>query len=80
MAWRAAGVSIPTTSGSEYRALPHIPLSAIQPGDLIFYGPGGSSHVALYIGGGLVIDASGSKNGVVMRAIWGSPIGAARVT
>jgi len=80
MAWRAAGVSIPTTSGSEYQALPHIPMSALQPGDLIFYGAGGSSHVALYIGGGLVIDASGSKSGVVQRAIWGSPIGAARVT
>ena len=79
MAWRAAGVSIPTTSGSEYRALPHIPLSALQPGDLIFYGPGGSSHVALYVGGGLIIDASGT-HGVVQRAIWGSPIGAARVT
>ena len=80
MAWRAAGVSIPTVSGPEYAALPHIPLSAIQPGDLIFWGPGGSAHVALYIGGGQVIDASGSKNGVVLRTIWGSPIGAARVT
>ena len=34
--------------------LPHVPLGAIQPGDLIFYGPGGSHHVEIYIGGGIV--------------------------
>ena len=79
MAWRAAGVSIPGTSGSQYAALPHVPLNALQPGDLIFWGPGGSSHVALYVGGGSIIDASGSQNAVAQRGIWGSPVGAARV-
>jgi len=56
-AWRAAGVSLPHFSGAQYRMLPHVPLSAIQPGDLVFYGPNGSSHVSLYIGGGMVITA-----------------------
>ena len=78
-AWRAAGVSIPSTSGSQYAGLPHVPMNELQPGDLIFWGPGGSSHVALYIGGGSVIDASSSQNAVTQRGIWGSPIGAARV-
>ena len=80
MAWRAAGVTIPTVSGTQYAGLPHVPLNAIQPGDLIFYGSGGNSHVALYVGGGMIIDASSSQNAVVERPIWGSPIGAARVT
>jgi cell wall-associated NlpC family hydrolase len=80
MAWRAAGVNIAGSSGSMYASLPHVPLNAVQPGDLIFYGAGGSSHVALYVGGGQIIDASSSANAVVQRAIWGSPIGAARVT
>lgn len=79
MAWRAAGVSIPGTSGSQYAGLPHVSLDALQPGDLIFWGPGGSSHVGLYIGGGSIIDASSSANAVSLRGIWGSPIGAARV-
>ncbi len=79
MAWRAAGVSIPTVSTTQYAGLPHVPLNAIQPGDLIFYGPAGSAHVALYIGGGQIIDASSSQNQVSLRGIWGSPIGAARV-
>ena len=79
MAWRAAGVSIAGTSGSQYASLPHVPLNALQPGDLIFWGAGGSSHVALYIGGGQIIDASSSQNQVALRGIWGSPVGAARV-
>lgn len=78
-AWRAAGISIPGTSGSQYAALPHVPLDALQPGDLIFWGPGGSSHVGLYIGGGTIIDASSSQSSVTQRGIWGSPVGAARV-
>jgi cell wall-associated NlpC family hydrolase len=34
-----------------------VPLSDLQPGDLLFYGPGGSEHVAMYIGGGQMIEA-----------------------
>ncbi len=78
-AWRAAGVSIPNNSTAQYAGLPHISLDAVQPGDLLFWGPGGSSHVALYVGGGMIIDASGSSNAVMERSIWGSPMGAARV-
>ncbi len=29
----------------------------MQPGDLLFYGPGGSEHVAMYVGGGSMIEA-----------------------
>jgi cell wall-associated NlpC family hydrolase len=77
-AWEAAGVSIPSTSGSMYGSLPHVPMDSIQPGDLIFWGAGGGSHVALYVGGGSIIDA-GASSGVTQRGIWGSPVGAARV-
>jgi cell wall-associated NlpC family hydrolase len=56
VAWRAGGVSLPHYSGAQYSATTHVPLSAIQPGDLIFYESPGS-HVALYIGGGQIIHA-----------------------
>jgi cell wall-associated NlpC family hydrolase len=79
-AWGAAGVSLSGSSGSMYASLPHVPLDGVQPGDLLFWGGGGGSHVALYIGGGQIIDASGSQGGVVQRPIWGTPVGAARVT
>jgi cell wall-associated NlpC family hydrolase len=78
-AWGAAGVSIGGSSSSMYNSLPHVPLNAVQPGDLIFWGSGGSDHVALYVGGGQIIDASSGANAVVQRSIWGSPVGAARV-
>lgn len=77
-AWEAAGVGIPSTSGSMYGGLPHVSMDSIQAGDLIFWGAGGGSHVALYIGGGQIIDA-GASGGVSQRGIWGSPVGAARV-
>jgi peptidoglycan DL-endopeptidase CwlO len=52
-----AGISIPRTSGAQYAATTHISLADIAPGDLLFYGPGGSDHVAMYVGGGEMIEA-----------------------
>jgi peptidoglycan DL-endopeptidase CwlO len=54
-AWAAAGVSIPRVTYDQWAALPHIPASSIQPGDLLFYD--GEGHVAMYVGDGYIIDA-----------------------
>ena len=54
-AWAAAGVGIPRDSYEQWAELPHVPLSAIQPGDLLIYN--GEGHVAIYVGGGYIIDA-----------------------
>jgi peptidoglycan DL-endopeptidase CwlO len=54
-AWAAAGVSIPRTTYEQWAALPHVPLSDLQPGDLIYYN--GESHVSIYVGNGYIIDA-----------------------
>ena len=54
-AWAAAGVTIPRDTYEQWAALPHIATSAIQPGDLLFYD--GEGHVAMYVGGGYIIDA-----------------------
>jgi cell wall-associated NlpC family hydrolase len=54
-AWAAAGVQIPRDSYGQWAALPHVPLSAIEPGDLLVYN--GEGHVAIYVGGGYIIDA-----------------------
>jgi cell wall-associated NlpC family hydrolase len=54
-AWRAAGVSIPRTSQAQWSGLARVPASAVQPGDLVIYN--GAGHVAIYIGGGQIIEA-----------------------
>jgi cell wall-associated NlpC family hydrolase len=53
--WQAAGVSLPRDTYEEWADLPHIPMSDLQPGDMILYN--GESHVAMYVGDGYVIDA-----------------------
>ena len=54
-AWAAAGVTIPRDTYSQVAGLPSVPLSALQPGDLVFFD--GDGHVAMYVGGGMIIDA-----------------------
>lgn len=60
-AWRAGGVNLPHYSGAQYSSTTHIPMSAIQPGDLIYYQDPGT-HVALYIGGGQIIHSPNSRS------------------
>ncbi|MFL6075997.1 MAG: NlpC/P60 family protein [Mycobacteriales bacterium] len=59
MAWKQAGVSLPHNSYDQYKATRRVSLSALQVGDLVFYGSSASNihHVALYVGGGEVIHA-----------------------
>jgi peptidoglycan DL-endopeptidase CwlO len=56
-AWGQAGVPLPHYSGSQMADSTPVPVSDLEPGDLLFYGPGGSEHVAMYIGGGRMIEA-----------------------
>lgn len=56
-AWGQAGVSLAHYSGSQYSDSTPVPISDLQPGDLLFYGPGGSEHVAMYVGTGTMIEA-----------------------
>lgn len=54
-AWAQAGVSLPRVTYSQRSAGQVVPLSQIQPGDLVFYY--GFSHVGMYVGGGTIIHA-----------------------
>ncbi len=76
-AWAAGGVSMPHYSGAQYAMFPKVPLGQLQPGDLVFRGAGGSQHVSLYIGGGLVITAPQTGDVVKVAGI-GSVMGAVR--
>lgn len=54
-AFAQAGISMPRTAAQQYLAGPHVPMSQLQPGDLLFWAydpadPGFVDHVAMYIG------------------------------
>src|ERR1700735_3606059 len=55
--WGQGGVGLPHFSGAQMSDSTPVPISDLQPGDLLFYGPGGSQHVAMYIGPGEMIEA-----------------------
>jgi peptidoglycan DL-endopeptidase CwlO len=54
-AYAAAGVQIPRDTFEDWSQLPHVALSDIEPGDMILYD--GEGHVAMYVGGGYIIDS-----------------------
>jgi cell wall-associated NlpC family hydrolase len=56
MAWAAGGVSMSHNAAAQYSEFPHVPESALQPGDLVFFGSP-IHHVGIYVGGGTEIDA-----------------------
>lgn len=68
-AWSAASVSIPRTSQAQWSELTHVPASQVQPGDIVVYA--GAEHVALYIGGGQVVEAP-RPGKTVQTAAWRS--------
>ena len=61
-AFAQARVSMPRVAADQARAGPAVPVSQLQPGDLLFYhtdptDPGYISHVAIYLGQGWMIQA-----------------------
>ena len=57
-----AGVAMPRVAADQARTGPAVPVSRLAPGDLLFYhtdptAPGYISHVAIYLGKGLMIQA-----------------------
>lgn len=77
-AWEQAGISLPHQSRAQYASTTHVSPSEAQPGDLIFfYNP--ISHVGIYIGGGMMVDAANERSGVRTAAVnWGKVVGVGR--
>lgn len=78
-AWAAAGVSLPHNAAAQINYGSRVSLDALQPGDLVFYySP--ISHVAMYIGDGMVVHAPTSGDVVKVVSVYasGQPVGASR--
>lgn len=56
-AFAAAGVQLEHYSGYQYTAGKQVPVSEAKRGDMLFWGPGGSQHVALYLGDNKMLEA-----------------------
>ncbi|WP_327697651.1 C40 family peptidase [Streptomyces sp. NBC_00459] len=72
-AWEAAGRPIPRTSQEQWARLPHIPLAELRPGDLVVYFPE-ATHVALYLGDGMVVQAPRPGARVKVSPISANPV------
>ncbi|MBU3705098.1 MAG: NlpC/P60 family peptidoglycan endopeptidase RipB [Mycobacterium sp.] len=68
-AFAGVGVQIPKYSGDQYTAGRHVSPSQAKRGDLIFYGPGGSQHVAIYLGNGQMMEASSAAGQVTIGPV-----------
>lgn len=82
------GHYLPRDAADQQHAGTPVPLDRLQPGDLLFFaGPGGKGpvvHVAIYVGGGRVVDSPYSGASVEMvpmtaLPVWGDFAGAIRV-
>ncbi len=63
-AWGSVGVSLTALSYIQWDETRRVPVSDIQPGDLVFYFGSGARHVAIYIGNGKMVSASNPRDGV----------------
>ena len=68
---RAGGPLLPGTKDKLVAAGKPVPFADARVGDLVVYGPP-ASHVGLYVGNGLMVDASRSQGKVVLRPVWAS--------
>jgi cell wall-associated NlpC family hydrolase len=72
MAWAQAGISLPHSSSAQYGVGHHVASSDLQPGDLVFYySP--ISHVAMYIGNGLIVEAANPGAGIRVSPVFSMP-------
>jgi cell wall-associated NlpC family hydrolase len=71
-AWGAAGVGLPHSADAQQGFGARVPESQLQPGDLVFYySP--VSHVGMYIGNGLIVNAENPSTGVRIAGLHSMP-------
>ena len=81
----AAGARLPRVAEAQYRATQRVARAELRPGDLVFFccDPGqpgvAVSHVGLYAGDGLMLDAPAPGAVVRLEPLWRGYVGAGRV-
>jgi len=78
-AYAQEGISLPHYTGDQWNMGEHISRNQLEPGDLVFF-YADISHVGLYIGNGLMVDAPSFGQDVMVQPIdWSIYVGAVRI-
>ena len=74
------GIGLARTAADQSYGGTQVSIDSIQPGDLLFYNSTGSiDHVAIYIGGGMIVHAANSSTGITTSSYnYSTPVSAAR--
>ncbi len=71
-AWAQVGVQLTPYSYAQAQEVRRISPDELQPGDLLFFFKNGSHHASMYIGGGMIVEASSPEVGVRVTDVWNS--------
>jgi cell wall-associated NlpC family hydrolase len=78
-AFAQEGITLPHYTGDLWNSGVHIPLNELEPGDLIFF-YADISHVGIYLGDGLMVDAPDFGETVQVQAVyWQYVVGTVRI-
>jgi cell wall-associated NlpC family hydrolase len=78
-AFAQEGISLPHYTGSLWNSGMHVSRADLEPGDLVFFFPD-ISHVGIYLGNGLMVDAPSTGQVVQVQAVfWNAYVGAVRI-
>lgn len=62
--YAAVGIALPKYSGYQYTTGNKVPISQLKRGDMVFRGPGGTQHVAMYLGNNQILESPQSGGAV----------------
>jgi cell wall-associated NlpC family hydrolase len=78
-AFAQEGISLPHYTGSLWNSGMHVSRDQLEPGDLVFFFAD-ISHVGIYLGNGLMVDAPSAGQDVQVQAVfWNAYVGAVRI-
>ena len=78
-AFAQEGITLPHYTGDLWNSGVHIPRADLEPGDLVFFFPD-ISHVGIYLGDGLMVDAPDFGEVVRVEPVyWAAYVGAVRI-
>jgi peptidoglycan DL-endopeptidase CwlO len=79
-AYGQEGITLEHFTGDLWNEVVHVPESDLEPGDLVFFYPPEISHVGIYIGKGLMVDAPTFGQDVQIQPVfWDAYVGAVRI-